>query len=76
MAVAISGSIALAGAFFPHARDGIRMIPGQLLGAVRKDDPDDGARLLSYWDGVVKRRAAEKRHTWVQLWEQRHLLEP
>lgn len=75
-AVAISGSIALAGAFFPHARDGIRMIPGQLLGAVRKDDPDDGARLLSYWDGVVKRRAAEKRHTWVQLWEQRHLLEP
>ena len=74
-AVAISGSIALAGAFFPHARDGVRLIPGQLLGAVRKDDSEDGARLLAYWDSVVKRRAAEGRHTWVQLWEQRHVLE-
>ena len=74
-AVAISGSIALAGAFFPHARDGVRLIPGQLLGAVRKDDSEDGARLLAYWDSVVKRRAAEGRHTWVQLLEQRHVLE-
>ena len=74
-AVAISGSIALAGAFFPHARDGVRLIPGQLLGAVRKDDSEDGARLLAYWDSVVKRRAAECHHTWVQLWEQRHVLE-
>ncbi len=74
-AVAISGSIALAGAFFPHARDGIRLIPGQLLGAVRKDDPDDGARLLAYWDSVVKRRAAEGNHTWAQLWDQRGVLQ-
>ncbi len=74
-AVAISGSIALAGAFFPHARDGVRLIPGQLLGAVRKDDAEDGARLLAYWDTVVKKRAAAGSHTWVQLWEQRHVLE-
>ena len=73
-AVAISGSIALAGAFFPHARDGVRLIPGQLIGAVRKDDPEDGARLRAYWDQVVKRRAKEGRHTWVQLWEQRNVL--
>lgn len=73
-AVAISGSIALAGAFFPHAHDGVRLIPGQLLGAVRKDDADDGARLRAYWDQVVKRRAQDGRHTWVQLWEQRHVL--
>ncbi|MDO5067928.1 MAG: AAA family ATPase [Propionibacteriaceae bacterium] len=73
-AVAISGSIALAGAFFPHAHDGVRLIPGQLLGAVRKDDPEDGARLRAYWDQVVKRRAREGRHTWVQLWEQRNVL--
>lgn len=75
-AVAISGSIALAGSFFPHARDGVRLIPGQLLGAVRKDDAQDGARLLAYWDSVVKRRAEQQERAWVQLWEQRHLLEP
>lgn len=73
-AVAISGSIALAGAFFPHAGDGLRLIPGQLLGAVRKDDSEDGARLLAYWDAVVKRRATEGQPTWVQLWDQRHIL--
>lgn len=75
-AVAISGSIALAGAFFPHASDGIRLIPGQLLGAVRKDDPEDGARLLAYWDAVVKRRASEsKSPTWSQLWALRDALD-
>lgn len=68
-AVAISGSIALAGTYFPHTADGVRLIPGHLLGAVRKDDPDDGKRLLSYWDAVVKRRAAEgSSPTWSQLW--------
>ena len=74
-AVAISGSIALSGAFFGHHRDGIRQIPGQLLGAVRKDDPEDGARLLAYWDTVVKRRAEAGQHTWTQLWDLRRILE-
>ena len=74
-AVAVSESIALAGAFFPHARDGLRLVPGQLLGAVRKDDPQDGARLLAYWDAVVRRRAAQGSPSWVQLWQQRHVLE-
>ena len=74
-AVAVSGSIALAGAFFPHAKDGVRLIPGQLFGAVRKDDSDDGARLLAYWDSVVKRRAAQGMRTWEQLWGLRGALE-
>ncbi|WP_299044820.1 AAA family ATPase [uncultured Actinomyces sp.] len=74
-AVAVSESIALAGAFFPHARDGLRLVPGQLLGAVRKDDPQDGARLLAYWDAVVRRRAEQGSPSWVQLWQQRHVLE-
>lgn len=75
-AVAISGSIALSAAFFPHAADGIRQIPGHLLGAVRKDDADDGARLLSYWDTVIRRRAEAGQHTWRQLWALRDQLEP
>lgn len=74
-AVAVSGSIALAGAFFPHARDGVRLIPGQLLGAVRKDDPEDGTRLLAYWDGVVKRRAQDGAPVWRTLWDLRGQLE-
>lgn len=74
-AVAISGSIALASAFFPHASDGVRQIPGQLLGAVRKDDDADLARLLAYWDAVVQRRAEAGQPTWSQLWEQRRVLE-
>ncbi len=74
-AVAISGSIALAAAFFPHASDGIRQIPGHLLGAVRKDDEADLGRLLAYWDGVVSRRAADGQPTWAALWAQRGILE-
>ncbi len=75
-AVAISGSIALARAFFPHSADAMRHLPGQLLGAVRKDDPEDGARLLAYWDTVVQRRASEGQATWGTLWDLRSELEP
>ena len=74
-AVAISSSIALAGAYFPSARDGISLVPGHLLGAVRKDDADDGARLLSYWDAVVKRRAEGGDPAWARLWDLRSVVE-
>lgn len=74
-AVAISSSIALAGAYFPAVTDGLRLLPGHILGAVRKDDPEDAARLRTYWDAVVRRRAEAGQHTWSQLWGLRQVLE-
>lgn len=44
-----------------------RLLPGYLLGVVLKDDPKDRGRLLSYWDGAVKRRAEQS-----ELWKQLH----
>lgn len=74
-AVAISSSIALAAAYFPSAREGMALVPGHLLGAVRKDDADDGARLLAYWDAVVKRRAEGGDPAWSRLWDLRSVVE-
>ena len=74
-AVAISSSIALAGAYFPSASDGVDLLPGHLIGAVRKDDADDGARLLAYWDAVVKRRAEGGEPVWQRLWDLRSIVE-
>lgn len=74
-AVAISSSIALAGAYFPAVTDGLRLLPGHILGAVRKDDPEDASRLRTYWDAVVRRRAEAGQHTWSQLWGLRQELE-
>lgn len=74
-AVAISSSIALAGAYFPGRRDGVDLVPGHLLGAVRKDDADDGARLLAYWDAVVRRRAEGGEPVWQRLWDLRSVVE-
>ncbi len=74
-AVAISSSIALAGAYFPGSRDGVALVPGHLLGAVRKDDADDGARLLAYWDAVVRRRAEGGEPVWQRLWDLRSVVE-
>jgi hypothetical protein len=44
-----------------------RLLPGYLLGVVLKDDPKDRGRLLSYWDGAVKRRSEQS-----ELWKQLH----
>ncbi|NLG54549.1 MAG: AAA family ATPase [Rhodococcus sp.] len=76
-AVAISTAVAMTGAWFPGRGDRLRDIPGQLLGVVHKDDADDAARLLGYWDVAVKRRSDEgaSGSPWRTLWEARDLLE-
>ncbi len=74
-AVNVASSLALQSAYFGEDRDVVSLLPGYLLGVVRKDDPADQARLLGYWDGVVKRRAANGPRLWKRLWELRSVLE-
>ncbi|CAM5257912.1 DNA-binding protein OS=Streptomyces aurantiogriseus OX=66870 GN=GCM10010251_60810 PE=4 SV=1 [Streptomyces aurantiogriseus] len=66
---------ALAAAYFPGDRDVLGLLPGHLLGVVRKDDPADAARLRGYWDGPVRRRAEQGSATWRTLWDLRTVLE-
>ncbi|WP_412539534.1 AAA family ATPase [Longispora sp. K20-0274] len=73
-AVAVATSLGLAAAYFPGDRDVLSLLPGHLLGVVRKDDPNDGATLLGYWDGAVRRRAEDGSRTWRRLWELRDVL--
>jgi MoxR-like ATPase len=73
-AVAVAASVGLAHAYLP-GRDPLSLLPGHLLGVVRKDDESDQARLLAYWDGAVRRRATEGARMWRQLWEQRDALD-
>ena len=72
-AVAIASSLGLQATYF--GRDVLPLLPAYLLGAVRKDDPQDQARLLGYWDGAVKRRAEGGSDLWGRLWELRSTLE-
>jgi MoxR-like ATPase len=72
-AVAIASSLGLQAAYF--GRDVLPLLPAYLLGAVRKDDPQDQARLLGYWDGAVKRRAEGGSDVWGRLWDLRSTLE-
>jgi MoxR-like ATPase len=72
-AVAIATSLGLQAAYF--GQDVLPLLPTYLLGAVRKDDPQDQARLLGYWDGAVKRRAETGVDIWGRLWELRSTLE-
>ncbi|WP_130796813.1 ATP-binding protein [Streptomyces otsuchiensis] len=74
-AVAVAGALGLAAAYFPGDRDVLELLPGHLLGVVRKDDPADAARLRGYWDGPVRRRAEEGAATWRALWDLRTVLE-
>ncbi|MEV4414479.1 AAA family ATPase [Catellatospora sp. NPDC049609] len=73
-AVAVATSLGLAQAYFPGDRDVLSLLPGHLLGVVRKDDPADGAKLLGYWDGAVRRRAEDGARLWRRLWELRDVL--
>jgi MoxR-like ATPase len=84
-AVAVAASVAIATAYLP-GRDPLSLLPGHLLGVVRKDDEADQARLLAYWDGALRRRAfgdgrspssraGDGHHLWRQLWEQRDALD-
>ncbi|MET0136683.1 MAG: AAA family ATPase [Kibdelosporangium sp.] len=74
-AVSVATSLGLAGAYFPGDRDVASLLPGHLLGVVRKDDPADAARLLGYWDGAVRRRAESGAMLWRRLWELRDVLD-
>src|SRR5262245_55442622 len=73
-AVGVATSLGLASAYF-SASDPLSLLPSYLLGVVRKDDPQDQARLLGYWDSTVKRRSDEGSQTWGRLWEMRTALE-
>ncbi|WP_018680619.1 ATP-binding protein [Actinokineospora enzanensis] len=74
-AVSVATSLGLSQAYFTGDRDPLALLPGHLLGVVRKDDPTDAARLLSYWDGAVRRRAESGTHTWRRLWDLRDVLD-
>jgi MoxR-like ATPase len=75
-AVGVTTSIALSAAYFPGDRDPLSLVPGHLIGVVRKDDPADADRLLAYWDGAVRKRAQDetRARAWRQLWELRDVL--
>ena len=74
-AVGVATSLALQTAYFEGGRDALTLVPGYLLGVVRKDDAADQARLLGYWDSAVKRRAEGGARLWKQLYELRPVLE-
>ncbi|RST14155.1 AAA family ATPase [Streptomyces sp. WAC05374] len=69
-AVQVATSLGVAAAYLPGA-DVLDLLPGHLLGVVRKDDPADHGRLLGYWDGPVRRRAEEGSAMWRRLWDMR-----
>lgn len=72
-AVQVAVSLGVAAAYLPGA-DTLDLVPGHLLGVVRKDDPADHARLLGYWDGPVRRRAEDGSALWRRLWDLRENL--
>jgi hypothetical protein len=72
-AVQVAVSLGVSAAYLP-AGDSLDLVPGHLLGVVRKDDPSDHARLLGYWDGPVRRRAEDGSATWRRLWDLRENL--
>ncbi len=74
-AVGVATSLGLQAAYFRDSADVLPLLPAYLLGVVRKDDPQDQARLLGYWDGAVKRRADSGAPIWGRLWELRTILE-
>ncbi|MFI7538908.1 AAA family ATPase [Streptosporangium sp. NPDC049376] len=72
-AVQVAASLGVAAAYLPSG-DVLDLVPGHLLGVVRKDDPADHSRLLGYWDGPVRRRAEEGSAMWRRLWDLRENL--
>lgn len=74
-AVAVASSMSLQASYFQSQRDPLSSLPGYLVGVVGKDDSQDRARLLAYWDGAVRRRADEGSRVWKRLLELRACLE-
>ena len=73
--VSVVSSLGLQQAYFSSDRDILSLFPGYLLGVVLKDDPNDRGKLLSYWDGVVKKRAESGARMWKRLLELRPIIE-
>jgi MoxR-like ATPase len=73
-AVTVAAAIARQGAFFPAQKDPVSLLPGYLLGVVLKDNQEDRARLLAYWDGPVRRRG-ESDALWKRMYALRDVLE-
>ncbi|MFJ9557580.1 AAA family ATPase [Nocardiopsis sp. NPDC101807] len=72
-AVGVTTSLGLQTAYL-GAADPLALVPGYLLGAVRKDDPDDQGRLLAYWDSAIRHRAENGARLWKRLYELRHVV--
>jgi MoxR-like ATPase len=73
-AVTVAAAITRQGAFFPAKKDPVSLLPGYLLGVVLKDNQEDRARLLAYWDGPVRRRG-DGDALWKRMYELRSVLE-
>jgi MoxR-like ATPase len=74
-AVGVATSIGLQSTYLGATTDPLSLLPGYLLGVVRKDDPADQGRLLGYWDTAVLRRAETGARLWRRLHELRRVLE-
>ncbi|RCV48343.1 ATP-binding protein [Marinitenerispora sediminis] len=72
-AVGVTTSLGLQTAYL-GVSDPLSLVPGYLLGTVRKDEPADQAKLLAYWDGTVRHRAENGARLWRRLYELRHVL--
>ncbi|NUR82600.1 MAG: AAA family ATPase [Nonomuraea sp.] len=72
-AVAVAGALGLQSAYL-GVTDPVSLLPGYLLGTVRKDDPDDQGKLLAYWDTTIRRRAESGPRLWRRLYELRDTL--
>jgi MoxR-like ATPase len=73
-AVAAGTSLCLQAAWFTERGAAAGLLPEHLLGVVLKDEPKDRARLVSYFDGPVKRRA-EKDPLWREVFGARRVLD-
>src|SRR5262249_3599699 len=73
-AVTVAAATARQGAFFPAQKAPVSLLPGYLLGVVLKDNQEDRARLLAYWDGPIRRRG-ESDALWKRMYALRDVLE-
>jgi MoxR-like ATPase len=73
-AVTVAAAITRQGAFFAARKDPVSLLPGYLLGVVLKDNQEDRARLLAYWDGPIRRRG-ESDVLWQRMYALRDVLE-
>ncbi|MFO0960354.1 MAG: AAA family ATPase [Isosphaeraceae bacterium] len=73
-AVTVATAITRQGSFFPARKDPVSLLPGYLLGVVLKDNQEDRARLLAYWDGPIRRRG-EGDPLWQRMYSLREILE-